>query len=338
MIDYLPHFEPREGSEYHRVLTALDPPGQVYPAAIIPRYRRRWSLLFYWTPRLFLYGCAEAWRYLTAAAPPAAIVAWDYLPLLPLVLARGVRRRPVKLILVGFIFTRRRHRWLDGLRRLLFRRFLAQMDRVIVHSTDEIGHYAKLFGLGSEKFVFLPVAAHMASTPVVEPTGEIYVAAAGRSNRDYALLLQVAAEVPVRFKIACDTADSDLAAPLPPNVEVLRNCHSADYLRLLAGAAVVAVPLKDDQLSAGQMVLLHALALGRAVVVTKSSATADYVEADQTALCVERGSASSFAQALRRLLDDPEERRRLGAAARKQFEARHTLEAFLRRLHACVIE
>ena len=82
--------------------------------------------------------------------------------------------------------------------------------------------------------------------------------------------------------------------------------------RLLARAAVVVLPSHREGLP---MVLLEAMAHGRAVVATPVGGTPSLVEDGVTGLLVPPGDAKALREAIERLLGDRELRRRLGEAA-----------------------
>ena len=59
--------------------------------------------------------------------------------------------------------------------------------------------------------------------------------------------------------------------------------------------------------------------MSRPVVVTRSRGIIDYVADGENALVVDPGDAVGMARAIRRLLEDPEEARRLGENARRSI-------------------
>ncbi len=121
----------------------------------------------------------------------------------------------------------------------------------------------------------------------------------------------------VRFVVA-GRPRPDYTPPPPPvlangsRVEVLdRYLHNRETAELFARATVVACPYVDATQSG---VVLTAFAFGKAVVATRVGGLPEYVEDGVTGLLVEPGDASGLADALVRLLEDAELRRRLRAA------------------------
>ena len=101
-------------------------------------------------------------------------------------------------------------------------------------------------------------------------------------------------------------------------------------------AAFVVVPLAEAQNASGVSAVLEAGAMGRAVVVSRSSGIADYVVDGVTGLVVERHDPDALRAAILRLRAEPALASRMGEAARAHVAARHSTEAFAPRLAAAL--
>lgn len=78
--------------------------------------------------------------------------------------------------------------------------------------------------------------------------------------------------------------------------------------------------------------LLEYMAAGLPVIVSDLPGVRDILSSDDVAAIVPPGDVDALVSALRRLAGDPDLRGRLGAAARKSYLERHTLEARARRV------
>jgi|SRR5579884_612899 len=112
----------------------------------------------------------------------------------------------------------------------------------------------------------------------------------------------------------------------------------ADATDLAAGfdVAVLASDREGVPLS-----LLEYMALGRAIVATRVGGIPATARDGEHALLVPPGDAGALAGALRRLVDEPAERARLGEAARARQEADYSFAGMMRRierLYADVLE
>lgn len=100
---------------------------------------------------------------------------------------------------------------------------------------------------------------------------------------------------------------------------------------LIAGADILALPSHAENLPIS---VIEAMADGLAVVTTPVGAVEDIITDGETGLLVSPGDAEALALALRRLLEDPILRIRLGAAAQALHRSRLELGPFADALHA----
>ena len=70
--------------------------------------------------------------------------------------------------------------------------------------------------------------------------------------------------------------------------------------------------------------LFEYMAMGKAIVASRLGQIGEVLDDEETALLIEPGDARQLADAILRLRDSPELRRRLGAAARRAAVEKHT--------------
>ncbi len=333
MIHFFPIFS-REAaaSPLGTTLRALGLPHRILAGEVRLAHRSRAGLLLVGLPRLALFALRAALRslLLERPRPDVVVLGSDVEVLVFALVARLLGRRP-RVALLGFILTGRAHPLHERLHRLYYRLVLAQTDLVLCHSRLEVARYARLFP--GRRFAHVPwgtdvpMLAHAARPP--EAPGRVL--SAGRSGRDYPTLLRAGAGRPWDLVVVCDSLD-----PLPGEatgaVRVLRHHHGDDYLREVLAAAVVAVPLLVDDISAGQMVMIQAMACGRPLVVTDTPTTREYVTDGVEALLVPLGDAPALAAAVDRLLADAPLRGRLGRAGEVAFRERFSTESSVRHM------
>jgi len=90
----------------------------------------------------------------------------------------------------------------------------------------------------------------------------------------------------------------------------------------------VVVPLKDVEISSGLLVFLEAMALGKAVIVSETWGTADYVENMKTGILVKPGDAEDLRTAICYLLKNEDKREEIGRRAQTVVRARYTRKVF----------
>lgn len=111
-------------------------------------------------------------------------------------------------------------------------------------------------------------------------------------------------------------------APLAGRVVFLGHCDHAALTEAYAACDLYAWPAVGE---AYGVAFLEAQAAGLPVVAGRAGGVPAVVAEDETGLLVEEGDAGAFAEALRRLLDDPGRRRTMGEAARLRVLRHHDL-------------
>ena len=107
----------------------------------------------------------------------------------------------------------------------------------------------------------------------------------------------------------------------------------ADRDALYGSLDIVAAPAIDEPFG---LTVPEAGSYGLPVVVARSGAFPEIVEAGVNGLIFEPGSAEDCAQTLQRLIDDPALRRRLGDAGRARVAAEFTIEKMATRFLAAL--
>lgn len=141
-----------------------------------------------------------------------------------------------------------------------------------------------------------------------------YFYSAGWAHRDWQTLAEALALNDCLAIVAPGRAHP---VEFPSSVQVLHSMPDpAAGRELAANARGVVVLLKDGSASAGPLVLLDAMAMGKPVVVNRANGNVDYVDHQRTGLVVEVGDAEGLAETLTMLDQDGELREKLGEAAR----------------------
>jgi glycosyltransferase involved in cell wall biosynthesis len=173
-----------------------------------------------------------------------------------------------------------------------------------VCASNALADAARELGAGEVRVIGsgVDVPAHVG--PEARPAEVLY---AGRLSREKGILDLLAAADGMKLTIA---GDGPLRDRVPGALGFIPHDElGAFYER----ASVVAVPSHREGFG---VVCAEAMAHGRAVVASAVGGLVDLVVHEETGLLVPPGDVSALRAALRRLLDDEELRRRLGAAAR----------------------
>lgn len=327
------------GTPYVTELARLGVRHLVFAKAINLRYRTIIGLLFGVYPRVLKFAIINSVRSLLLSDErPAVVVVGTDIEALVYGLLNLLLGSPATIVYETMILKSR-----DGatsrLFRIYYRIVLSLIGVGICHSAREVARYDAAYPEARGKLVFIPYSTTLTERTALASRADVagssrsgYIVAAGRSGRDYLTLATAVEELDVQLKIICDVPTSLAGIPKSPKIEILANCFDSSYLHSIADAMFVIVPLSIDDISAGQMVLLQAKAMGKAVIVTRTSTIEDYVTDGQDAILVDRGSVEQMRDAIRSLMEDISLRERLGRAAAQSFETRNRTEAYVQQL------
>lgn len=270
------------------------------------------------------------------------IVAWADRVGLELALLLKLTRSRRDLVLVS--------NWLMGPSKRPF------LERAHVQS-----HLGAIIGYGS---VQLELAAtrhglpremlHVELQPVDEhfwrPGGDAegdLVCSVGSESRDYRTLIEAVRDVRVHVQLAVgslilSTAHKQQraerfrsaipASALPENVNYRLDLPPPELRHLYARSRFVVMPLEDVDFDAGVTSITEAMAMGKAVIVTRSRGQVDVVREGVDGLYVPPHDPHALREAIVHLLENPTEAERMGAAGREAVLERHRLDDYVERV------
>jgi glycosyltransferase involved in cell wall biosynthesis len=242
-----------------------------------------------------------------------------------------------------------------------------RMDTLIVHSTAQKRVAVETLNVPAKKVALLPYFADerfwdLALAMPALATDRPMMCSAGLEFRDYATLIAATRDlaVDVRIGAASHWARHNAfgaSADLPANVTV--SAYNYQQLRdLYASARFVVVPLRDVDNQAGITTILEAMAMGKAVVVTRTRGQTDVVrdwrssatapppgflaapELSQTLGALPTGwyvhpnDPSDLRDAISYLLAHPDVAEKMGRNGRAVVEGCFGLDAFVERFAA----
>jgi glycosyltransferase involved in cell wall biosynthesis len=182
-------------------------------------------------------------------------------------------------------------------------------------------------------------SGHSVDTNFFRP-GEIApsaIVSAGMAHRDYSTLVDAASDLDIPVRIAADStwfheAVKVEVATLPAHVELKSRGDYVGLRVLYATAHFVVVPMRDVEHTCGDAVIAKAMAMGRAVIATRTRAPGDHVIESETGFLVPPGDVAGLRARSAQLLAGPALSKRMGAAARLLIEQRFTLDQYCARL------
>lgn len=304
---------------------------------------------------------AQAWLAFRRRGEYDAIVTDGEHIGIPLALLLRLTRSTVRHVTIGHRLSARKKRpffRLLGVHR--------RIDRIALHSRQQYEVAVRDLGIESHRLSLVPYQVDTSFWSPGAAPAERLVVSAGLEHRDYATLFRAVDGLDAQVEIgaASNWSRHAFADITPPSNVHVASFDYSSLRALYARAALVVVPLTDVDNQAGVTTILEAMAMGKPVVVTQSLGQTDVVEdrrlrprgalrprptslarrfAEQaripieaTGLYVAPGDADGLRRAISYLLEHPDERERLGRAARRTVEALFTVEQFAERMRALV--
>jgi glycosyltransferase involved in cell wall biosynthesis len=241
--------------------------------------------------------------------------------------------------------------WLMGAsKRAFFERAHVQS-----HLGTIVGFGSVQLGLAADRYGFAPEQLHLALQPVDErfwqPTAdgaaqEDLICSVGCISgfRDYRTLVAATRDLPVRVQLAVgslilsaghkrERAQLFQAAippeDLPANIDYKFDLSAPDLRDLYGRSRFVVMPLEEVDFDAGVTSITEAMAMGKAVIVTRNKGQVDVIRDGIDGLYVPPHDAGALREAIRHLLDSPAEATRMGEAGREAVLRRHTLDGYV---------
>lgn len=247
------------------------------------------------------------------------------------------RRAPL-IVVCHNISTRRPRVYLHRLR----------VDRVVARflclSESQAEILTRRYGIPSKRLevIYWMVDHHFFRPGAGKPIRN-QICSAGMESRDYATLVQACRNLDVDVKIAADTPWfrrrlNISAESLPPHIEVRSYGNYQALRRLYAESQFVVVPLMDVDFSAGYTVILEAMAMGKAVIASRTQQADDFIVDGWNGYHVTPGDPDELRQRICYLLAHPDEARDMGLRGRRLVEERYTLNHYRERITRIVDE
>lgn len=209
----------------------------------------------------------------------------------------------------------------DTLRAWIYRFAFKRVDFLVVGSEAIGQYYEKLFGFPKSKTGLMPEFVGKDQFEEVRAEElEDYIFAGGAANRDWTTFFKAMRMVKAPA-IAVSWKHSFNGLIAPENVCLRYDLPVEMFHEIQRKSRLVVIPLRDPLMISGMEVLDKSMALGKAVIVTRTSVTSKYVEEGVTGLFAEPGDPVHLASRIKYLLENPEVAQRLGTQAQQRARA-----------------
>lgn len=264
----------------------------------------------------------------------SAILSLSEKAAIPLAAALQITRHPIPHILIA-------HKLSSGLKTRLFDtlRLYKAFSHIICVSRLQADYAVQHLGLPESQVTFVyDKVDHRFFHPGENSDGD-YILAVGQEQRDYDTLLRAVQGTGLKLVIVASSPWSSSQVDLKEKAQadIRRNIPFEELRRLYAGARLVVLPLFPVDYAAGANGALEAMATGKPLILSRSPGLEDYVEHDETGYFVPPQDSATLRDSILSLWENPVQRQRLGANARRVVEERMNMDTYVNQI-ASVME
>ncbi|MEX1269532.1 MAG: glycosyltransferase family 4 protein [Balneolaceae bacterium] len=211
----------------------------------------------------------------------------------------------------------------------------SKITRILIWSSVQRNIAIQQLGIPPEKIKLLKRGTDQKFwSPIPSPTDTI--CSVGMEMRDYPTLVEALRPLDIPCHIAVSSVRGELfdtvqrvyeMDKIPDHISVGRKGY-VDLRELYARSRFVVVPLLPTDSDNGLTSILEAMAMGKAVICTRSQGQVDVIQEGVTGIFVPQGDPEALRHEIIKLWNDPERAAEMGKAARKYVEEHHSLEQF----------
>jgi glycosyltransferase involved in cell wall biosynthesis len=249
---------------------------------------------------------------------------------IPLAALFATRRQRPAHVVIG-------HRLSPTKKKPFMRALHRYIDAIFVYARTQLAYAESVLGIPAAKLHLIPFHAdarffHPGSDAAVRNR----ISSAGLEWRDYPTLIEAVRGLDVEVCLAAASPwskhqNETAGRALPSNVSA-RSYNYRELRDLYASSRFVVVPLYDNDFQAGVTTMLEAMAMGKAVIATRTRGQRDVIEDGVNGVYVQPGDAAALRASIIDLMVHPEKAARLGANARMTIESKMSLDRWAERI------
>ncbi len=224
--------------------------------------------------------------------------------------------------------------------------FARSLHAIVTWSSQQRNYAIEQIGIAPEKIYLIK---HFVDQLFWSPRERELdmICSAGAEMRDYPTLLEALRGTDLRCHIAADHVRVDRLgfarrlsteryAGLASDRVTIGRMTPIELRELYGRSRFVVIPLQASDTDNGVTVILEAMAMGKAVICSRTRGQVDVIEDGVTGMFVPVGDPNALRTAMVELWNDPARARAMGLAARAYVEKHHTLETFCRDVKGAV--
>lgn len=234
--------------------------------------------------------------------------------------------------------------WITGKKKArLLKLVHRRISRILLWSSVQRDFAVKQLGIPPERITFIRKFADQKFwRPMDVPTDTI--CAAGMEMRDYPTMIRALQGLDIPCHLAVGLTRGKLfdtvsaiheMGELPATITVGRK-NSRELRDLYARSRFVVIPLRASDTDNGLTCMLEAMAMGKAVICSRTKGQVDVLQDGVTGIFVPQGDPQAMRDAIVRLWNDPALAAEMGRRGREHIERYHSIEQFVESVRTVV--
>lgn len=229
--------------------------------------------------------------------------------------------------------------WMSKPKQRLFLRYCqSHIHHIITWASVQKDYAINVIGIPASKITFVRYPVDQKFWRPIQHTTTI-ICSVGSEMRDYATLIKALDGLEIKCHIAAETIriiqkyktitkKIEDIGELPPNITIGYKDFSS-LRKLYSSSRFVVVPLFPSDTDNGVSTILEAMAMGKAVICSKTKGQVDVLQEGKTGIFVPPGEPEALRLAIQYLWNNPDVANQMGQAGRKYIEEHHTMEQFV---------
>ena len=215
------------------------------------------------------------------------------------------------------------------------------LDRVVVHSREEIDLFSNLHAIQKSKIVFSSWGFDAPATPGPTPNFNAemprYFCMIGRNNRDFATFTAALANCDVDGIIVCGK-DAKITESDTDRLRVFRDLSMEECAACVKYSLANVILVNDADCGAGHITAVMGMQFAKPHIFTDVPTLRDYLVPDQHGIGVKLHNVTQVTEAMLVLLNDAPLAARFGQAAQSDARAVHSHFAAQNRIFDIIVK
>ena len=248
------------------------------------------------------------------------------------------RSKYPKLVILNFTYPARKSAFILRIRKAFVKFVLKATDSLWCLSEKEAEVRYRMFDYPKEKTKSVPITVTDISDAGEEEehtTFGKYILSVG-NEREYHMLCEAVRPLDTTLHIVTQPYNLK-GLDLPPNV-VPHHVFGQPVMDLYKDAGFVVVPMKDPNRPGGESVLFETMAFGKAMIITRTITSVDYITHMDNGILVEPHNQKELQDAIAYLLANPDAAKKMGEKNRRLYKEKYSTKAVVSKVSRHIYE